>query len=229
VKDTEVALIESRLDEPLRDERLRFVDLNHDDVALVENRERVSKLKEMFFPRTVLQADFVVSLPKLKTHHWVGMTAAMKNLYGVMPGIKYGWPKNVLHHAGIPESVVDINAALPRKLAIVDAIECMEGDGPIMGTAKYLGVVAVGQNLPALDATLARVIGLNPYRVPYLRLAERRLGPLDEQLIIQRGESWRELRDPFELVDAPWLQNLRDRDIGIKTSWRHPTHSTRFV
>ena len=57
----------------------------------------------------MVQADFVVSMPKLKTHHWVGMTASMKNFYGVLPGIKYGWPKNVLHHNGIPETVADIN------------------------------------------------------------------------------------------------------------------------
>ena len=54
----------------------------------------------------------MVSLPKLKTHHWAGVTLAMKNLFGVMPGVAYGWPKNVLHHAGIPGSILDINAAV---------------------------------------------------------------------------------------------------------------------
>ena len=73
-----------------------------------------SPLEGLYFPRSVLEADLVVSLPKLKTHHWVGMTASMKNLYGLLPGIKYGWPKNVLHHAGIPQTVVDINASAPR-------------------------------------------------------------------------------------------------------------------
>ena len=46
-------------------------------------------------------------MPKMKTHHWVGVTCGMKNLYGTLPGIAYGWPKNVLHHNGIPQTVAD--------------------------------------------------------------------------------------------------------------------------
>ena len=52
-------------------------------------------------PATLKRADLIVSLPKLKTHHWAGVTLSLKNFFGVMPGIVYGWPKNVLHHAGI--------------------------------------------------------------------------------------------------------------------------------
>lgn len=220
VKDTAVALYESGIGEALVSERLAFADLNHEEVRAVANAGGVSKLTEIYFPRAVHEADYIVSMPKLKTHHWVGMTAAMKNLYGVMPGIKYGWPKNVLHHAGIPETVVDINLTLPRTLAIVDAIQCMEGDGPIMGTAKDLGVIAVGSNLAALDATLARVMGLVPSEIPYLRIADGRVGPLDERLIVQHGETWESLQTPFELVDVPWLKTVRDREIGVKTSCR---------
>ena len=100
----------------------------------------------------------------------------MKNLYGVLPGIKYGWPKNVLHHNGIPETVADINATISQTLAIVDGIDCMEGDGPILGSAKHMGLVLVGENLPAVDATAARIIGLRPERISYLQLAADRFG-----------------------------------------------------
>ena len=89
-------------------------------------------------PASLKRADLVVSLPKMKTHHWAGVTLAMKNLFGVMPGVAYGWPKNVLHHAGIPGSILDINAAVRPALAIVDGIVGMEGDGPIMGTPRSL-------------------------------------------------------------------------------------------
>ena len=188
VRDTELALVESNLEPALDAARLTFVDLNYDEIGPVANRGGVCKLREFHFPRAVLEADLVVSLPKLKTHHWVGMTASMKNLYGVMPGIKYGWPKNVLHHAGIPKTVVDINASLPKTMAVVDAIECMEGDGPIMGSRKHLGLIAVGSNLPALDATLARIMELAPERIEYLNLAAGRLGPIDDAQIDQRGE-----------------------------------------
>ena len=86
----------------------------------------------------------------------------MKNLFGVMPGIVYGWPKNVLHYAGIGPSILDINAAVRPHLAIVDGIIGMEGDGPIMGTPRRPGVLVMGTNLPAVDATCARLMGIDP-------------------------------------------------------------------
>jgi uncharacterized protein (DUF362 family) len=210
VRDTQMALIESGVGEALDTAALEFVDLNYDDVAAVPNRGGCSKLKEFFLPAAALEADLIVSLPKLKTHHWVGMTAGMKNLYGLLPGIKYGWPKNVLHHAGIPQSVVDIHASAPPTIAIVDAIDCMEGDGPIMGSLKQLGVIAVGTNLTALDATCARLIGLKPELIGYLDLAADNLGPVSDWQIEQRGEAWQKLRSPFAILDVPHLQRLRD-------------------
>jgi uncharacterized protein (DUF362 family) len=209
VRDTEMALVESGLDDALRSANLQFVDLNYDEIGKVANAGRTSNLKEIYFPRAVLEADLVVSLPKLKTHHWVGVTAAMKNLYGTLPGIKYGWPKNVLHYAGIPQTVVDINASLPRTIAVIDGIVCMEGDGPILGTAKPLGLLAIGTNLPALDATCARIMGINPERISYLNLAADRLGPIAESRIEQRGDDWKKLYSPFEILDEPHLRGLR--------------------
>jgi uncharacterized protein (DUF362 family) len=208
VRDSQMALFESSLGAALDSERLEFADLNYDDLAWTDNAGRASRLSQICFPRTVATADLIVSLPKLKTHHWVGMTAAMKNMYGVLPGIVYGWPKNVLHHAGIPQTVVDINASLPRTIAIVDAIDCMEGDGPILGSPKSLGLIAVGLNPTAVDATCARVIGLEPRRISYLKLAQR-LGPLDARHIPQRGESWESVASPFQILDVPHLQELR--------------------
>lgn len=209
IRDTEVALIESGVGEALRDGGLRFADLNYERVAWRRNRGRFSKLPGLWLPESVVTADLVVSMPKMKTHHWVGMTAAMKNLYGVIPGIKYGWPKNVLHHNGIPQTVADINTTLPRVIGIVDGIDCMEGDGPILGSLKHMGLIAVGASVTALDATLARIMGLAPERIGYLALGARRLGSIDEGRIEQLGEDWRGLVDPFQVLDEPFLQKLR--------------------
>ncbi|MEN0110300.1 MAG: DUF362 domain-containing protein [Planctomycetota bacterium] len=209
VRDTEMALVESGVGEALADAGLAFADLNYQRVAWRRNRGRFSKLRGLHLPESVVDADLVVSMPKMKTHHWVGMTASMKNLYGVIPGIKYGWPKNVLHQNGIPQTVADINATVPRVVGIVDGVECMEGDGPILGSPKSMGLIAVGASLPALDATLARVMGLAPERISYLALAGGRLGPIAEGRIEQRGEAWRPLVDPFEVLDEPFLQRLR--------------------
>lgn len=213
MRDTEMALVESGLAPALEDAQLQFADLNYEEVAWVENAGRASKLKGFFFPRPAVEADLIVSMPKLKTHHWVGMTAAMKNMYGVLPGLKYGWPKNVLHHAGIPQTVFDINASLPKIISVVDAIQCMEGDGPIMGSPKKMGLIVVGLNPTAVDATCARLIGLEPARISYLELSAGRLGPVAEGAVLQRGESWREVAAPFVLLDRPELQRLRSADL----------------
>lgn len=212
VRDTELALVESGVQEALTDAAIPFADLNYEEAGWVENASRSSPLAGLYFPRSALEADFVVSLPKLKTHHWAGFTASMKNLYGLLPGIYYGWPKNVLHHAGIPETVIDINASAPPAIAVVDAIDCMEGDGPIMGSLKHMGLVIVGANLPAVDATCARLMRLRPDKVGYLRLAADRLGPIAEHRIEQRGERWQELASPFTILDFPHLRGLRAED-----------------
>ncbi len=214
VRDTEMALIESGVAEALADAKLPFADLNYEEVGWTKNRGKCSPLKGIYFPKTVLESDVIVSMPKMKTHHWVGMTASMKNLYGVLPGIKYGWPKNVLHHAGIPQTVVDINASLPSLLTIVDGIDCMEGDGPILGSKKHMGLILVGDNLQAVDATMARIMELDPMKISYLRMAgDRRygtvLGPLRDRKIRQCGESWRSVKSRFEILSH--LDKLRGK------------------
>ena len=171
-RDSELVLEQSGLGPVLDAEKIEFVDLNHDEVFLVPNRLGFTKLAQLALPATLRRADLIVSLPKLKTHHWAGVTLAMKNLFGVMPGVFYGWPKNVLHHAGIPGSILDINAAVRPHLAIVDGIIGMEGDGPIMGTPRHAGVLVMGTNLPAVDATGGAADGDQPLagRLPRLGL-----------------------------------------------------------
>lgn len=209
MRDTEQALIESGMQDALDDARLTFDDLNYSQVGWQKNGGWVSPLKGFYFPQQVLEADLIVSMPKMKTHHWVGYTGALKNLYGVIPGIKYGWPKNVLHFAGIPNTIFDINASLPKTVAIVDGIVAMEGDGPIMGSAKPMGCLLIGTNCAAVDATLGRIMGFDPAKISYLQLADNRLGPIEESLITQRGERWQNLLSPFRLIDAPQLRDLR--------------------
>lgn len=208
-RDTEYVLEQSGLGPVLSEDRLSFIDLNHDDVAAVPNRLGETAMKELHLPRALLSADLIVSMPKLKTHHWTGITAAMKNLFGTMPGVVYGWPKNVLHHHGITESVLDITATVRPHLAIVDGIIGMEGDGPIMGTPKALGALVLGTNLPAVDATAARLMEVDPWRIGYLARASGRLGPIAEAHIAQRGDAIATLAQRFAALDHPAFPRLR--------------------
>jgi uncharacterized protein (DUF362 family) len=128
-RDTQAVLESIRLREFAGPLSRIFVDLNIDDVGRVPLPTRASRLKELYLPKTVRGADLVVSLPKLKTHHWAGVTLSLKNMFGVVPGGCYGWPKNILHWAGIDRAILDINAAVRPDFAIVDGIIGMEGNG----------------------------------------------------------------------------------------------------
>jgi uncharacterized protein (DUF362 family) len=177
-----------------------FVDLNLDDVTRVRPASQVSGLGALYLPNTALGADLLVSMPKMKTHHWVGATLSMKNLFGVVPGGVYGWPKNPLHWAGIHESIADLNATFPRQFAIVDGIVGMEGNGPIQGSPKPVGVLVAGRDRVAVDATCCRIMRIEPFKIIYLRLASSGESHITERNIRQIGESLSAVATPFELI-----------------------------
>lgn len=204
-RDSRLVLDQSGMGQALEQAGIKFVDLNHDEFVAVENRGNWTSLRSLYLPKTVLSADWLVSVPKLKTHHWAGVTCAMKNMFGVMPGVVYGWPKNVLHWQGIEKSIMDINTTVRPALSIVDGVVGMEGDGPIMGTPKAVGCIIMGRNPTAVDATAVRVMGLNPYGVGYLATASGRLGPIHDCNITQRGEPIDALKTRFEVLDLPHL------------------------
>jgi uncharacterized protein (DUF362 family) len=201
-RDAEAILEGMRLREFLGPLRGVFVDLNLDEVREVRLRTHASSLRRLYLPATVLRADFVVSLPKLKTHHWAGVTLSLKNLFGIVPGSCYGWPKNILHWAGIAGAVLDINSAVRPDFAIVDGIVGMEGDGPTQGEPKTCGVLVMGDDPVAVDATCARVMGLVPERIGYLERAGLLLGHVKEGKIEQIGEAIARVRTPFRVIDA---------------------------
>jgi uncharacterized protein (DUF362 family) len=209
-RDTLYVFEGTGLADALFQDRIPFIDLNNDNLLTVRNKARLTRLKTLALPAVLGQVDWIVSVAKMKTHHWTGVTLAMKNLFGVMPGIVYGWPKNVLHHEGIDNSILDINATLQPHFAIVDGIVGMEGDGPIMGDPKHAGVLVMGRNLPAVDASCCRIMGIEPHKVHYLHVASRWLGPVDENAIAQRGEKITDVQNEFALRgDIPAQKGLR--------------------
>jgi uncharacterized protein (DUF362 family) len=176
-----------------------FTDLNLDDVSLVKFADPVSRLRSVYLPHTALACDLLVSMPKMKTHHWAVATLSMKNLFGVVPGGVYGWPKNVLHWAGIAQCIADLHTVFPKTFALVDGIVGMEGNGPIQGTAKAAGVIVAGKDAAAVDATCCRVMRIDPEQVEYLRLS-RDSADLAEGVVRQTGETIASASSPFELL-----------------------------
>jgi uncharacterized protein (DUF362 family) len=201
-RDTDGLLLASGLYPFLKDTKTQFVDLNLDDIRRVPLQSDFMGIDSLYFADSVLQADLLVSMPKLKTHHWAGMTLSMKNLFGIVPGLKYGWPKNFLHWHGIYESIIDINSTIRSHFAIVDGIVGMEGNGPIQGTPKSVGVLVFGDDPVAVDATCARLAGLNPEKIDYLKQANAFLGNLDSTRIDQVGEALFQVHRPFEVIES---------------------------
>ncbi|HEY3615818.1 MAG TPA: DUF362 domain-containing protein [Candidatus Sulfotelmatobacter sp.] len=205
-RDTQLVLSQSGYQSFLRDQAIRFVDLNRDELVRTPLRASYMGMKNLWLPRTVLDADFLVSMPKVKTHHWAGVTLSMKNMLGVVPGARYGWPKNILHWKGIQESILDVAATIPINFVIADGIMAMEGNGPLNGTARPLGKIVLSDDPVAADATCARLMGFEPERIVHIREGARFLGNLSPALVDQAGESLNAPTSPFSVV--PEFQHL---------------------
>lgn len=207
-RDTQYVMRSSGLLDALKAVDAPFVDLNAAAVVLRRLRSRYSTLRELWLPEIVASPDtFVVSMPKMKTHHWGGVTLSMKNCFGCVPGRIYGWPKNVLHWAGLEGSIVDVAAAVRPDLAIVDGISGMEGNGPIQGTRVDAGLLVFGRDPVAVDTTAARLMKVDPERVTYLRAAGQFLGQGDPEKIKQVGEDVDRSTHEFQLM--PEFAQLR--------------------
>ncbi len=184
----------------LHEHGLRFVDLNGVDPVRQANPGGLTGLDHLYFARTAVDADVLVSMPKMKTHHWLGVSLAMKNMFGVMSSMVYGAPRNVFHLRNPESAVLDFNRGRPIDYAIVDGVVGLEGDGPVRGTGIDVGVLVMGSNATAVDATAARVMGVGPLQVGYMRQAAGSLGPIHESSIEQRGETIASVQTSFALL-----------------------------
>ncbi|MBV9084612.1 MAG: DUF362 domain-containing protein [Acidobacteriaceae bacterium] len=199
-RDTYLVVAQNGLEAQLRNRSIRFVDLNRDEVVQVPLKNALTGLDSLWLPRTVLAADIIVSMPKVKTHHWAGVTLSVKNMFGVIPGAVYGWPKNVLHWQGIDRSILDIASTVPIHFVIADGIVGMEGNGPLHGQPRHLGRIIMSDDPVAADFTCAHLMGLNPWRVTHLAQAASFLGNGDAKRIEQLAEGLPLRVRPFSVL-----------------------------
>ena len=198
-RDTELVIASDGLPEQLSDKKIRFVDLNRDELREVKLKASYTGLGSLWLPVSVLDADVIVSMPKIKTHHWVGVTLSLKNMFGIVPGQKYGWPKNLLHWQGINESILDICATVPVNFVIADGVVAMEGNGPLQGDPRNLQKVVLADDPVAADATCARLMGFGPAKIGHIANASRFLGNMDVNRI-QQLATWKKPNTPFEVI-----------------------------
>jgi len=100
-------------------------------------------------------------------------------------GGHYGWPKNLLHWAGIHESILDICATVRPHFVIADGIVAMDGDGPLNGVPKFLNSILLADDLVAVDAILTRLLGVEWNRIMHIQEAGRFLGNPNHSAILR--------------------------------------------
>jgi uncharacterized protein (DUF362 family)/Pyruvate/2-oxoacid:ferredoxin oxidoreductase delta subunit len=161
------------------------------------------RVKRFNFASALKQADILVSLPKLKTHRLMRYTGAMKNLFGLVPGLnKSGFHLRFPLPEDFGSMLVDINLAAKPAFALMDAVVAMEGEGPAAGRPVNTGLLLASRDVLALDWIASSIIGYDPYELPYLVDAASRgawvSGPQDIEV---RGEKIEDVRPAsFELV-----------------------------
>lgn len=150
---------------------------------------------EISIPRIFFEADRLISVAKLKTHHFEGISGVLKNQFGCLPQ-----RNKATYHPFLPDIVAALNLIIRPDLCIVDGIVAMEGLGPTGGDAKKLGTILAGFDPVAVDSVVAQIAGLSPTAVPHLlRSQEVGVGnfSVDSDIV---GDGWDDLRGTLDFI-----------------------------
>ncbi len=150
----------------------------------------------------ILDADLIINVAKLKTHSMTMLSAGTKNLFGCVPGLQ----KPELHYRH-PElepfsnMICELSKVVSPAITILDAIDCMEGNGPTGGTVRHYGLTMAARNVYEQDAYASKLIGLDPENVAMLRIAKNRgwYDPKETQVV---GDAHEPADPPFVLPDS---------------------------
>jgi len=165
-----------------------FLNLSKDEVE----EHKVAGLTVQI-PKTVLRADYLINLPKVKTNNFVVVSIAMKNMFGVIAS-----KKKSQFHKHLVDVLNYLNQAVRQDLIIADGIVAMEGLGPIHGKKVDLGLLISGRNPITVDAACCHIVGFNPYAVEVLWKAHQQgMGEIDPQKIQFLGEDISTIKNKF--------------------------------
>ena len=213
-KTANVLVVESDNNSGTADERIRksgvleviedcgteFLNLSRDEYEEHEVAGSVIRI-----PKTALEADYFINLPKIKTCNIENMlvTIAMKNMFGVLAD-----KKKVRLHKNLMEALLYINKAVRQDMVIVDGIVAMEGLGPIWGTPVPLNLIVSGLNPVTVDAVCCHVMGINPYAVEAI---------------------WNAYKAGMGEIDVNRVEILGEKLENVKRSFRHPVFLTKNI
>ena len=189
----------------LRNQGYRVVDLKKTPKARIPI-DNGYVLKEVETFELVTQADVIISVPKLKTHDQTEMTCSLKK----MKGLDSDKDKRRMHQVGIFKGISDINTVFKPALAVVDAILCQEGLGPIFGRPLEMDLVVAGRDPVSVDSICSQIMGYKPEEVLVTKFAaERGLGVMDNEFIEVVGEK-------LEKVKRRFMRSIEDDPVQIE-------------
>lgn len=149
----------------------------------------------------VLEADYIINCAKLKTHGLTVMTAGVKNLFGCIPGLqKPEWHCRRPDVKRFSRELIALCETVKPDLTLLDAVDCMEGNGPGGGNVRHMGYTLCAESPYALDEAAARLMGFAPEEMPLIRAARQQGLPGDAVLL--SGDEPVPAEPPFLLPDA---------------------------
>ena len=174
------------------------INLSEDKVVKVKFPTNISPLKELFLPKTVLEADAVVDLPLMKTHEFAIYSGAIKNLFGCVPS-----NKRIYLHPYLPEVFYRLYSIFMPQLTIMDARVGIEGNGPTKGNPVKMSLMLTSNDALAIDVTATKIMKLE-WKQTYLNYIAKKTDFHEEEIAVQ-GFRVDEVMHRFELprMDLP--------------------------
>lgn len=172
-------------------------------------------LKNFTYTEYLDEADAIIDFCKLKSHGMLGMSAAVKNLFGTIPGLK----KPEVHYkfqndAEFADMLVDLNEYFKPRLAICDAVVGMEGNGPTAGTPRQIGAIIASKSTYYADVVGAELIGMNIDGLPTLQAAyERGFAPASSKDLRVYGDIRALTVDDFKAPPVRGLSFMRKGNV----------------
>ncbi len=163
---------------------IKLIDFNEIETVVLENK-KAFQLRRFYMPK-IVQDAFVISLPVLKDHSFTTTTISMKNMFGIAPGKFYAgsWNKSKLHSPSTAKSVVDVCLYKKPALSVVDASVSLKGSH-LSGKKLQTNYILASFDPVAVDAIGSELLGYNPARLEYLKLANGLLGNMDNIEIVR--------------------------------------------
>jgi uncharacterized protein (DUF362 family) len=151
------------------------INLSEDQVVKVKFPNPTA-LKELYLPKTILDADAVVDLPLMKTHEFAAYSGALKNLFGCIPS-----NRRIYLHPYLPEVFYRLYTTFKPALTIMDARTAIEGNGPTKGTQVQMGLILTGNDALATDIVATKIMKLN-WRETYLSYVAKKVGMQEDDI-----------------------------------------------